>query len=141
MQELNKLLGIKVAASTAYHPQSDGQTERVNQEIEQYLQLFVNQCQDDWLEWISLAEFAYNNCIHLATQTTPFMLNNGQHPRLGLEPTQETQLEALDEFTTHMEMASKKPALTCQRLQMIWHDCTTCIVRLLPHTRLVIRSG
>ena len=47
MRELNKLLGIKVAASTAYHPQSDGQTEQVNQEIEQYLQLFVNQCQDD----------------------------------------------------------------------------------------------
>src|SRR3979490_147775 len=46
MPELNKLLGIKVATSTAYHPQSDGQTEWVNQEIEQYLQLFVNQRQD-----------------------------------------------------------------------------------------------
>ena len=58
MQELNKLLGIKVAASTAYHPQTDGQTERVNQEIEQYLRLFVNQHQDDWFDWISLAEFS-----------------------------------------------------------------------------------
>ena len=46
MRELNKLLGIKIAASTAYHPQTDGQTEWVNQEIEQYLRLFVNQCQD-----------------------------------------------------------------------------------------------
>ena len=61
MRELNKLLGIKVAASTAYHPQTEGQTERVNQEIEQNLRLFVNQCQDDWFDWISLAEFSYNN--------------------------------------------------------------------------------
>ena len=61
MRELNKLLGIKVAASTAYHPQTDGQTEWVNQEIEQYLRLFVNQRQDDWFDWISLAEFSYNN--------------------------------------------------------------------------------
>ena len=48
MQELSKLLGVKVAASTAYHPQTDGQTECVNQEIEQYLHLFTNQRQDDW---------------------------------------------------------------------------------------------
>ena len=60
MHELNKLLGIKIAASTTYHPQTDGQTEWVNQEIEQYLHLFINQHQDDCFEWVSLAEFAYN---------------------------------------------------------------------------------
>jgi len=86
MQELSKLLGVKVAASMAYHPQTDGQTECVNQEIEQYLCLFTNQHQDDWFNWISLAEFAYNNCVHESTQTTPFMLDMGQHPTLGLEP-------------------------------------------------------
>src|SRR3979490_179934 len=100
MRELNKLLGIKVAASTAYHSQSDGQTEQVNQEIEQSLRLFINQCQDVWLEWISQAEFAYNNRIHSSILTTLFILDNGQHPRLGLEPILETQLEALEEFTT-----------------------------------------
>ena len=108
MWELNKLLGIKVAASTAYHPQTDGQTERVNQEIEQYLRLFVNQRQDDWFDWISLAEFSYNNRIHSSTQTTPFLLDNGQHPRLGVEPIRETRLEALEEFTTRMEEATKE---------------------------------
>ena len=61
MCELNKLLGINTIASTAYHPQTDGQTECINQEIEQYLRLFVNQCQDDWYEWVSLTEFTYNN--------------------------------------------------------------------------------
>ena len=61
MHNLSQLLGIKVAALTAYHPQTDGQTERVNQEVEQFLQLFMNQCQDDWYEWLSVAEFAYND--------------------------------------------------------------------------------
>ena len=61
MWGLSKILRIKVAASTAYHPQTDGQTERVNQEVEQFLRLFVNQTQDDWYDWISIAEFTYNN--------------------------------------------------------------------------------
>ena len=108
MHELNKLLGIKVAASTAYHSQTDGQTERVNQEIEQYLRLFINQHQDDWLEWIPLAEFAYNNRVHSSTQTTPFMLDTGQHPRLGVEPVRETQLEALEDFITRMDAATNE---------------------------------
>jgi len=58
MCSLSQLLKIRIAASTAYHPQTDGQTERVNQEVEQFLRLFVNQCQDNWDEWLSIAEFA-----------------------------------------------------------------------------------
>jgi len=60
MHNLSQLLGIKVAASTTYHPQTDGQTERFNQEVEQFLQLFLNQHQDDWYEWLSIAKSAYN---------------------------------------------------------------------------------
>src|SRR5882724_652497 len=48
MHSLSQLLKIRIMASTTYHPQTDGQTERVNQEVEQFLRLFVNQCQDDW---------------------------------------------------------------------------------------------
>jgi len=55
MRSLSQLLKIKIAASTAYHPQTDGQTERVNQEVEQFLKLFVNQHQDNWDEWLSIA--------------------------------------------------------------------------------------
>src|SRR5882724_11878776 len=58
---LSQLLGIKVATSTAYRPQTNGQTERVNQEVEQFLQLFMNQSQDDWYKWLSIAKFAYND--------------------------------------------------------------------------------
>src|SRR5882724_4251110 len=57
---LSQLLKIIITASTAYHPQTDGQMEQVNQEVEKFLQLFMNQCQDDWDEWLSIAEFAYN---------------------------------------------------------------------------------
>jgi len=64
MHKLYHLLGIKVTASTAYHPQTNGQTERVNQELEQYLHFFVNERQDDWDEWLPMAEFAYNNHVH-----------------------------------------------------------------------------
>ena len=45
----------------AYHPQTDGQTERVNQEVEQFLCLFMNHRQDDWYDWLAIAEFAYND--------------------------------------------------------------------------------
>ena len=56
-KELYRTLGIKLAATTAYHPQGNGQTEQVNQELEQYPQLFINQRQDDWSELLPLAEF------------------------------------------------------------------------------------
>ena len=58
---LSNILGIKVAASTAYHTQTDGQTKCVNQEVKQFLCLFVNQRQDNWYNWLLIAKFAYNN--------------------------------------------------------------------------------
>ncbi|KAE8206965.1 hypothetical protein CF327_g7448 [Tilletia walkeri] len=69
-RSLCKLLGIKQALSTAYHPQTDGQTERVNQSLEQYLRTFTNYQQSDWSDFLPLAEFAYNNSEHSTTQTT-----------------------------------------------------------------------
>ena len=46
MRELNEILGIKTKLSTAFHPQTDRQTERINQELEQYLQMFIDHCQE-----------------------------------------------------------------------------------------------
>ncbi|SJL16294.1 uncharacterized protein ARMOST_19814 [Armillaria ostoyae] len=57
MTELYKLLDIKQNASTAFHPQTDGQTEHVNQEVEKYLRIFINHQQTDWTDWLPLAEF------------------------------------------------------------------------------------
>ena len=97
--ELYRLLRVKLASTTAYHPQGDGQTEQVNQELEQYLRLFINERQDDWDKLLPLAEFQYNNHVHSATQQTPFMLDTCQHPWMGFEPHQpESQLETVNEF-------------------------------------------
>ena len=87
-QELYWLLRVKLAATTAYHPQGNRQTEQVNQELEQYLRLFVNERQDNWDELLPLAKFQYNNHVHSATQQTPFMLDTSQHPQMGFEPHQ-----------------------------------------------------
>ncbi|SJL16407.1 uncharacterized protein ARMOST_19931 [Armillaria ostoyae] len=64
MTELYKLLDIKQNTSMAFHPQTDGQTECVNQEVEKYLRIFIDHQQTDWADWLPLAEFAYNNCAH-----------------------------------------------------------------------------
>src|SRR6202453_3401529 len=69
-KELATLLGIGLTPSTAHHPQTDSQTERVNQEIETYLHVFINHHQDDWADWLPIAE--YNNHIHASTHCTPF---------------------------------------------------------------------
>ena len=67
-RELYRLLGIKLASSTAWHPQTDGQTECVNQELDQYLRLFVNKRQDDWYNLLPMAEFQHNNHVHSTIQ-------------------------------------------------------------------------
>ncbi|SJL04341.1 uncharacterized protein ARMOST_07707 [Armillaria ostoyae] len=82
MKELYQMLDIKQNASTAFHPQTDGQTEHVNQEVEKYLHIFINFRQDDWADWLLLAEFAHNNCAHSATGKSPFMILYGRNPRI-----------------------------------------------------------
>ena len=67
-KELYRLLGIRISSSTAWHPQTDGQTERVNQELDQFLCLFVNERQDDWYDLLPIVEFQHNNHIHSTTQ-------------------------------------------------------------------------
>src|SRR5882672_5405475 len=107
-QSLSQLLGIRVAASMAYHLQMDGQTKRVNQEVEQFLQLFVNQRQDDWYKWLAIAEFTYNDRIHASMCSSPFMMDTGQNPRLGIEPLRESRLETLNDFASRMDAAMKE---------------------------------
>jgi hypothetical protein len=102
-RELNRMLGGRVTPSTAYRPETDGQTERVNMELEQYLRMFTNYRQDDWAEWLPLAEFTYNNRIHSATRRTPFEIDTGQHPRIGTEPHRTTQIEAAEQFVDRIE--------------------------------------
>ncbi len=66
--------------STSFHPQTDGQTERMNRVLEDMLRHYVNPYQNDWDEYLTVVEFAINNAFQTSIQNTPFFLNYGQHP-------------------------------------------------------------
>jgi len=128
-QELYRLLGIKLAATTAYHPQGDGQTERVNQELEHYLQLFTNQRQDDWVGLLPFAEFQYNNQVHSSTQHPPFLLNTGRVPRMGFELDQpRSRMEFVNEFKDRMTdtLEEAKAALAKSKDDMVLYYNRKC---------------
>lgn len=71
--------------STAFHPQTDGQTERANQTLEQYLRCYCSEFQDDWAELLPQAEFAYNNSDHAANGMSPFSVVHTWNPELATE--------------------------------------------------------
>jgi hypothetical protein len=79
-------LRINHRLSTAFHPPTDGQTERQSQAMEQYLRSFCNCEQDNWVELLPLAEFTYNNSVHHSTQMTPFWANYHYHLPMQLKP-------------------------------------------------------
>jgi hypothetical protein len=79
-QTLFRTLGTKLAMSTAFHPQTDGQTERANRTLEDMLRAFTSYRQDNWDIQLTAAEFACNNAPNQSTGMTPFHLNNGQDP-------------------------------------------------------------
>lgn len=81
-------LNSRRVLTSAYHPQTDGQTERQNQTLEQYLRCYCTLEQDDWALWISVGEYAYNDSIHATTGVTPFQAYYGMHPRSADWPKQ-----------------------------------------------------
>jgi len=102
--ELYKLLSISRNMLTAHHPQTDGQTEGINQEIEQYLQLFFNYHIDDWTEWLPLAEFSYNNKASSAMGKSPFFVNKGCEVNSSTALTYRNEhIESYEEFALCMQ--------------------------------------
>jgi hypothetical protein len=91
-KSLADLMGIDHRLSTAYHPQTNGQTERTNQTIEQYLRHYINYRQNNWAEFLPMAQFAYNNAMHSTIHETPFFANYGYHPTLMAQPFQRQQI-------------------------------------------------
>jgi transposase InsO family protein len=79
-----KALQIEQNLSTAFHPRTDGQTERVNSILEQYLRCYIDYQQSNWSTLLPLAEFTYNNTEHSSTKTTPFFANFGFHPKFSV---------------------------------------------------------
>jgi len=102
------MLGIESKLSTAFHPQTNGQTERVNQELEQYLRMFINYRQEQWPDWLGMAEFAYNNKMHSSTKVSSFKANYGQDPRMGFEMRRKGKYKGAEKFVTKMKEIQKE---------------------------------
>ena len=102
-KELNKMLGIKTKLSMAYHPETDGQTERTNQELEQYLRMYINYRQNNWAKWLATAEFAFNNKVHTATKMSLFQTNYGRELRMGFDIRKKEKNKKAEEFVKEMK--------------------------------------
>ena len=99
-------MGTQLNLSTADHPETDGQTERVNQVLEDMLRAYVSKKQTNWEDYLSILEFAYNSAKHVSTNFSPFMLMYGFQPRspvtVGL--TTEKIQHVKDFLQDHMDM-------------------------------------
>ena len=120
-RNIGKTLGIDLRMSTAYHPQTDGETERVNQELEVYLRIFCGNNPDKWRSFLPIMEFAHNNRTHETTKQTPFYLMGGYEPKafpIAFENTNIPSVEqrmvmlqrARDEAKAAHELARQKMA-------------------------------
>ncbi|KAJ9507837.1 hypothetical protein QJQ45_019250, partial [Haematococcus lacustris] len=100
------LTGTRLLLSSAYHPQTDGQTERANRTVEDMLRPYVNDHKSDWDQHLAAVEFAYNSSEHVGTGFTPFYLNYGQHPTtpsaLLLPPPTLVPSQTAEDFVTSM---------------------------------------
>ena len=99
------MLGMQIALSTAFHPQSDGQTERTNQTLKTGLRAFINGSQDNWDDLLPMAEFAINSSVNISTGMMPFKLIHGKEPHLPIDLGLESNVPAavnLAEFMTQM---------------------------------------
>jgi transposase InsO family protein len=104
-QELFKLLGTDLRMSTAYHPQTDGQTERVNQCLETYLRCFVHACPTKWSKWLSMAEYWYNTSFHSSLGRSPFVVLYGHEPKhFGFDISQSCQSSDLAQWLSDREL-------------------------------------
>ena len=108
MKELNKILEIETKLSMAYHPQIDGQTERTNQKLEQYLRIYINHRQNNWAKWLAMVEFAFNNKVHTVAKMSLFQVNYGRELRMGFDIKKKGKNEKAEEFVREMKERHEK---------------------------------
>ena len=114
-KELNRMLEIKTKLSTAFHPQTNGQTEKMNQELEQYLQFFIEHRQKDWPEWLAAAEFVVNNKVYIATEVLPFMANYGKELRMGGDIRRKGKVESVVMFVERLKKVQEEAEVVLKK--------------------------
>ena len=100
---LGKALDIRLHFTSRYHLEGDGQTEWMNQTLEQYLQIYCNYQQDNWSELLPLAEFSYNNAPNATTGVSPFFANKGYHPNISVHPEWDLTSERAQEYSIDLD--------------------------------------
>ena len=100
-----------------FYPQTDRQTERVNQEIEQYLRMFIGYRQKQWPDWLETAEFTYNNKVYSSTKTSPFKANYRQDPRMGFEMRRKGKYKGAEKFVTKMKEIQEEAKVALEKAQ------------------------
>jgi hypothetical protein len=101
-RSLGNLLNINLHFTSGYNLQADGQSERANQMLEQYLWHYCSYQQDNWSDLLPLAEFAYNNAPNASTGVSPFFANKGYHPALDIHPERDVASLCAREFATDL---------------------------------------
>ena len=117
IKELNKMLGIETKLLMAYHPETDRQTERTNQELEQYLRMYINHRQNNWAEWSATVEFAFNNKVHTVTKSLPFQVNYRREPRMGFDIRKKGKNEKAEEFVREMKESHEEARVALVKSQ------------------------
>ena len=103
MQEINKALGISTKLSTYFHPQTDGQTKIVNKEVQKFLWIYCFNKQDQWANWLAIAQFFINSKKHIPTKVAPFKATWSYVSRMGIESLPVNKAPAATEFMAEME--------------------------------------
>ena len=115
-KELNRMLEIEIRLLIAFHPQTDGQTEQMNQELEQYLRFFIDHRQKDWLEWLASAEFVVNNKVHTTIKVLSFIANYRKELRMGEDIRRRRKVESATEFVERMKKVHEKARVALKKV-------------------------
>jgi hypothetical protein len=124
-KEVMRLIGTKLNLSTSFHPQSDGQTERMNRVLEDVLRHYVNPVQNDWDEYLAAAEYAVNSAVSESTKASPFSLNYSHQVDGPIDVILPSKVPAAEQFTNNMRQTIaniRTNLLAAQERQKYWAD-------------------
>jgi hypothetical protein len=143
-QAVCALFGIKQAMSTSFHPQTDGQTERMVRVLGEYLRHFVSPAQNDWDQLLASAEFAVNDTYQASIGTTPFFMTYGQHP---LTPARaafgKSNVPAAVDFASVIQQAvqrGKTLLLAAQQRQKAYYDSKRRMLAFKPGQKVLLST-
>ena len=126
--ELHKLMGTKLLMSTAFHPQTDGTTEWANHSIGQILRMIIHDDQRDWEAKCPMVEFVLNSNVSATTRFTPFELNQGYLPQIGMPTLFDTMFKGVKQFTLQAkwDLMAAYDVIIANHIQQTFHANKKC---------------